>query len=138
MPYISKEAKRLSQLKFKEKPPQEIRENKQKKSKFDYLYCLERDDIMMILERPDFYQMTPSDDGIAIEYRSVETDEEREKRIKEQKAEWDAYEKRKKLFYADIQKKIEKAEDFEKLRRNRFSDPDYIEMLRLKKKFGEQ
>ena len=138
MSYISKEAKRLSQLKFKEKPPQEIRENKQKKIQYDYWYCLERDDIIMILERPDFYQMTPSDDGIAIEYQSVETDEECEERIKEQKAEWDAYEKRKKLFYADIQKKIEEAEEFEKLRRNRFSDPDYIELLRLKKKFGEQ
>ena len=138
MSYISKEAKRLSQLKFNEKPPQEIQETRQKKSQFDHWYCLERDDIMMILERPDFYQMTSSDDVIMIEYRSVETDEDCKKRIKEQEAEWDAYEKRKKLFYADIKKKIEEAEEFEKLRRNRFSDPDYIEMLRLKKKFGEQ
>ena len=138
MSYISKEAKRLSQLKFNEKPPHEICKNKQTKSEFIYWYCLERADIMMILERPDFYQMTASDDGVEIEYRSIETDEECKKRIKSQEAEWDAYEKRKKLFYADIRKKIEKAEEFEKLRRNRFSDPDYIEMLRLKKKFGEQ
>ena len=138
MSYISKEAKRLAKLSFNEKPPQEIQETRQKKSKFDYWYCLERDDIMMILERPNFYRMTASDDDIMVEYRSVETDEECVKRIKEQKAEWDAYEKRKKLFYADIKKKIEEAEEFEKLRRNRFSDPDYIELLRLKKKFGEQ
>lgn len=135
--YISKEAKRLSQMKFKEKEPVQIQHTPQTKCWPQYWSSIDRNDLQLILENKDFEYMTSDEESIVVYFSKLETAEECQLRISKQHAEWNAYERRKKAFYADIAKQIQEAEEAEKLRRERFADPDYIELLRLKKKFGE-
>lgn len=135
---LSKEARRLSQMKFKEKEPDKIVYERQTKSRSQYYTNLDRDEIELILSESTFQYLSANYDGeIVVNYSRTETELELQQRISKQQAEWEAYECRKNAFYADIVKRIYEAEDEEKLRRERFNDPDYIELMRLKKKFGE-
>ena len=135
--YLSKEANRLSQMKFTEKEPMLIFTSPITKRWMQYWTVLGRDNLKLILDDPDFDYMSSDDKHINVHFKRLETTEECQSRIRKLQAEWDAYELRKKAFYADIQKRIVEAEEAEKLRRERFNNPEYIELLRLKKKFGE-
>ena len=137
MTYLSKEAKRLSQMRFNEKEPKQIQYSPQEKLWTQYWSSIDRNDLQTILELKEFQYIMCDEDSIVAHFSELETTEECFDRISEQQAEWDAYECRKKAFYTDIQKRIAKAEEAEKLRRERFDNPEYIELLRLKKKFGE-
>lgn len=134
---VSKEAKRLARLKFTEQPPRQIQHTPMEKLWARYLVTIDRDDLEVILSAPEFEYISVADDSIGVFYKRTETAEECRERIDKQQAEWDAYELRKTMFYADVTKRIHEAEELEKVRRERFADPDYIELLRLKKKFGE-
>lgn len=135
--YLSKEAKRLAQTNFKEKKPMLIDSSPITKRWMQYWTVLGRDNLKLILDDPDFDYMSSDEEHINVHFKRLETTEECQSRIRKLQAEWDAYELRKKAFYADIQKRIYEAEEAEKLRRERFNNPEYIEFLRLKKKFGE-
>ena len=134
--YLSKEAKRLAQMKFTEKEPMQIQHTPQDIMWSQYWTSVDRNDLQLILEDEYFQYMTSAEDSIVVYFRKTETDAECQQRIGKQQAEWNAYEQRKKMFYAEIQKQIQEAEEKEKLRREQFNNPEYIEMLRLKKKFG--
>ena len=135
--YLSKEANRLSQMKFTEKEPMLIFTSPQTKTWEQYWSSIDRNDLELILEDKDFQYMTSDEDSIVVYFSKLETEEECQQRITKHRAELDAYDRRKKAFYTDIQKRIHEAEEAEKLRRERFNNPEYIELLRLKKKFGE-
>jgi len=135
--YISKEAKRLSQMRFNEKEPKQIQYTPQEKLWTQYWSSIDRNDLQTILELKEFQYIMCGENSIVVYFRKLETSDDCFNRISEQQAEWDAYELRKKAFYADIQKRIAEAEEAEKLRRERFNNPEYLELLRLKKKFGE-
>ena len=135
--YLSKEANWLSQSKFTEKQPAQIQHKPQEKTWSQHWSSIDRDDLKTLLENKDFHYMASDEEYIVVYFSKLETDAECRQRIAKQQAEWDAYEQRKKMFYAQIPKQIQEAEEIEKLRRERFNNPEYIEMLRLKKKFGE-
>ena len=135
--YLSKEANRLSNLKFKEKEPMLIDFSPLTKRLTQYWTTLDRDNLKLILDDPDFDYMSSDEEHINVYFKRLETAEECQQRILKQQAEWDEYERRKNEFYTGIQKQIQKAEEIEKLRREKFDNPEYIELLRLKKKFGE-
>ena len=135
--YLSKEAKRLSQMRFKEKEPDKILYTPQTINWRQYWSSIDRNELQTILELKEFRYIMCDGDSIVAHFSELETTEECFNRIAKQQAKWDAYELRKKAFYADIQKRIAEAEEAEKLRRERFNNPEYLELLRLKKKFGE-
>ena len=135
--YLSKEANRLSQMKFTEKEPSKIQHTPTPINWRQYWSSIDRSDLQVILENNDFQYIATDEDSIVVYFSKLETSEECFDRISKQQAKWDAYELRKKAFYTDIQKRIAEAEEAEKLRRERFNNPEYIELLRLKKKFGE-
>jgi hypothetical protein len=62
--YFSKEAKRLSQIKFNEKQPQQISHDPQEKIWNQYLFSIDRADLELILLCDDFWYMTTNGDRI--------------------------------------------------------------------------
>lgn len=98
MAYLSKEAKRLAQMKFTEKEPMLIFTSPQTKTWTQYWSSIDRNDLQTILEIKDFQYMTSDEESIVVYFSKNETEEECQQRIAKQRAELDAYERRKRLF----------------------------------------
>lgn len=134
----SKEAKRLSQMKFKENEPEQIKTTPQLKSWIEHFDTIDKQTLKNIAATENFEFMESCDEYIAVYFSKMETAEECQERIVKQQREWEDYENRKTIFYADLEKRIQAAEDAEKLRKEQFNNPEYIEFLRMKAKFEQK
>lgn len=94
--YISKEAKQLAQMKFKEKEPSKIRHTPTPIKWGQYWSSIDRSDLQLMLENNDFQYIATDEDSIVVYFSRLETSEECFDRIAKQQAKWDAYELRKK------------------------------------------
>lgn len=141
MGYLSKEAKKLAKMKFSEEEPKKIVYQPKTIERVDSFFSIDnREELLSIANNPDFESICADSDGgyLSVYYSHKETQEECNIRVAKQENEWRQYEERKSRFYADIQKRILEAETAENNRRENFKNPEYLEFLRLKKKFGNE
>jgi hypothetical protein len=138
MGYLSKEAKKLAQAKFKTPQPKSVDYNRWTITRHEYCSYLNRVDVAKLLEDASFVCISSDyDDQLCIEYSHVETDSEMKSRIRKEERDLKDWEDAKTAFYAEIPVKIQQAEESEKLKRERFKDPEYIQFLKLQKKFTD-